>query len=145
MIRRQLTSWKLLTARPLLATGKIANSQLRFYSPRKLNRGGFNKRDYQERPWNPYEEAERLYQQQQYQKEYQEPIQQQYYYEQPSNSPYDITYQPNLPDADGWIKYSDGISQILSQPCLVMERKIEFMNLFLVSQLNYTDHFYYLY
>lgn len=135
MIRRQLSPLKLLTSRPSLTFGKITNSQLRFYSPRRIKRGGFNGKEYRERPWNPYEEAERLYQQQQYQQEYQQPIQQQYYYEPNNNSPYDITYQPNLPDADGWIKYSDGVSQILSQPCIVMERKLELMNVFLVCCL----------
>lgn len=43
-----------------------------------------------------------------------------------------ISQQPPM---GGVIQYSDGIADLLSQPVLVMERQIEFMNVFLVCSL----------
>lgn len=81
--------------------------QIRFYSPRRIRR-------------DPFSGSQ--------QDEYQ---QQDYVYEEPK-----VTYsypQFSTPQSSGGgiLQYSDPISELLSQPCLVMERKIEFMNMFL--------------
>lgn len=57
--------------------------------------------------------------------------QQQEYYEPQVNYSYpEVTHQP---PTGGVIQYSDGIASLLEQPVLVMERQIEFMNVFLVG------------
>lgn len=55
--------------------------------------------------------------------------QQEYYEPQVRYSYPEATQQP---PTGGVIQYSDGIASLLEQPVLVMERQIEFMNVFLV-------------
>lgn len=85
-------------------SNKFSSQQLRFYSPRQSRRNPNN--GYKEQP------------------------QQQYTYEEP-----DVTYSyPNAyqaPSSGGYLQYSDGIADMVSQPCLVMERQMEMMNVFL--------------
>lgn len=83
-------------------------NQVRFYSPRQIRRNG--PQGYDNRQYND----------------------DQYSYEEPK-----VTYSypnssPSFSSA-GYLQYSDPLVDIISQPCLVMERQVEFMNLFLVS------------
>lgn len=93
-----------------LLTASQIQQQLRNYSPRKIKR-------------DPYGAAS---QEQQQNTSYYEPENVTYSYPQ---------YTSAAPPPGSVLQYSDGIANILSQPCLVMERKMEFMNVFLVSTI----------
>lgn len=100
---------------------RIASDAVRFYSP---------VRSRVHMPPPPRVGRRRARQQQQTEQQ----SQAQEYYEP------EVTYSyPELnttaPPTGGVIQYSDGIADILSQPVLVMERQIEYMNVFLVRVL----------
>ncbi|ODQ68028.1 Scramblase-domain-containing protein [Nadsonia fulvescens var. elongata DSM 6958] len=84
----------------------------------------------------PQENSQFYYQQQQQQQQYEK--QQQYQYDSPNRQtqgqPAYEHYYPysfNVPNPGGILQPSDALVRILEQPTIVLERKVEFMNLFL--------------